>query len=166
MRKIHEKNSKFVNSLQSFTPTTQKDTIDLEEVQKIESWLYHNCIDIGYGQSELESDKLYTRDFVEKVIARAEELKREAPVAIFNLRRISDGTLILYCTYKLKDIAYLRNCFVFGSKADALACREQLLQLKQCESEEELPDEQLMCNIEGSLDYVENQLEEFDDLSK
>ena len=93
-------------------------------------------------------------------------LGHDVPEAIFNLINQSNDKRILWCTYDIKEIPYLCNYYNFGSKADALAYKNQLQQLKQSMSKEQYQDKLLMMNIERALDYVEKQLKEFDDLSR
>ena len=143
-----------------------QDTIDQKEVEDVESRFSNNLDDFYPGGDEFNSDKCYSIAFIDRVKKRAEELHHDVPEAIFNLINRSNGERILWCTYDIKDIAYLCNCYYFGSKADALACKDQLEQLKQRMFKEKYQDELLMMNIERALKDVEAQLKEFDDLSK
>ena len=120
-----------------------------------------------YWSGGFKSDKCYSRTFIDRVIENAQNLLgHDVPEAIFNLINRSNNERILWCTYDIKEIPYLCNYYNFGSKADALAYKNQLQQLKQSMFEEQYQDELLMMNIERALDYVEKQLKEFDDLSR
>ena len=141
-----------------------QDTIDQEEVKEVESW-FNNMLD-DYRSGGFESDKCYSRAFIDRVIKHAKESRHDVPKAIFNLINRSNSEQKLWCTYDIKEIPYLCNYYDFGSKADALACKNQLQELKQSMSEKEYQDELLMMNIERALADVEKQLREFDDLSK
>lgn len=154
------RNSEFIPKVK----VQPQDTIDHEEVKEVESW-FNNMLD-DYWSGGFESDKCYSRAFIDRVIKHAKESRHDVPEAIFNLINRSNNKQELWCTYDIKEIPYLCNYYDFGSKADALACKNQLQQLKQSMSEKEYQDELLMMNIERALADVEKQLGEFDDLSK
>ena len=143
-----------------------QDTIDQKEVEDVESRFSNNLDDFYPGGDKFNSDKCYSIAFIDRVKKRAKELHHDVPEAIFNLINRSNGERILWCTYDIKDIAYLCNYYDFGSKADALACKNQLEQLNQSCLNDKKPNKTLINNIERALEDVEAQLKEFDDLSK
>ena len=139
-----------------------QDTIDQKEVEDVASW-FNNMLDDDWSGG-FESDKCYSRAFIDRVIKHAEESCHDVPKAIFNLINSSNNKQELWCTYHINEIPYLCNYYNFASKADALACKNLLQELKKSMSKEKEPDELLMMNIERALADVEKQLREFDDL--
>ena len=142
-----------------------QDTINSEEVDKIESYL-NNWLD-GSNFGICTSNKCYSRAFIEEVIKLAQQTRgHSVPEAIYNLIIRSNHRQVLWFTYDITHIPYLFNYYDFVSKADALEYKRQLQELKNQSSQKEKTDKQLMDNIERALANVEEQLKEFDDLSR
>ena len=156
------RNSEFVPKVN----VQPQDTIDSNEVAVVENYFY-NMLD-DYTAGGFLSKKCYSRIFIDRVIEHAQKLRghNDVPKAIFNLINRSTGERTLWCTYDITEIPYLCNYYDFGSKADALACKNQLQQLKQIMSKKEHKSKLLMMNIERALSDVEDQLSRFDELSK